>query len=297
MIRTLVVGLSLPAMLSAQSKDPRRGLGLTTDELERQIRLIMAAKDPINGNGLGAADGYRALFKALGADEVRELQFDKNDAVAVWAAWEQVAAGRRSREWFVGFLQGRTRFETPDWWSAMLVHGLPRRWGRTGTDPPRPKEEPYESTGLDYIRAPKGTSVAREPKDGGVLILRVGEETVRVPEDLFSKSTTGKIVNSVSPLARPDRCYLALHDEVGYPYKLACLDRKTGKVVWTSDVFAHFWGAATGHHAMYVAVTEQHGKLVLFGASWTGFHVEAFQPDDGANLFRFSTGNQVTVEK
>ena len=123
----------------------------------------------------------------------------------------------------------------------MFVNGLPRPWGRTGAEPRRPKEEPYERTGLDYVRAPKGVSVARDSKDNAVLMMRVGEETVRVPENLFSKSTTGKIVNSVSPLIRPDRCYLALHEEVGYPYKLACLDRKTGKVLWKSDVFSHFW--------------------------------------------------------
>jgi hypothetical protein len=78
---------------------------------------------------------------------------------------------------------------------------------------------------------------------------------------------------------------------VGYPYQLACIDRKTGKVVWNSDVFAHFWGAVSGARTeMSVAVTEQGGRVVLFGLSWAGFHVEAFKPGDGTSLFRFSTG-------
>jgi hypothetical protein len=297
MNRVLLLALSLPATLLAQSKGPRPGTGLTTDEIERQIRMITEAKDPTNGNGRGAANGYGALFRGLGAEEVRELQSHKNDAIAVWAAWEQVAAGRHSREWFVGFLQGRTRFEAPEWWSAMFVNGLPRPSGATKNDARRPIEEPYESTGLDYIRAPKGTGVARDLKEDGVLIVRVGEETVRIPENLFTNSTTGKIVGSVSALVRPDRCYLAVHEDVGYPYELLCLDRKAGKVVWKSDVFSHFWGTAFGRHAMYVAVTQHRGQLVLYGASWAGFHVEAFRAADGANLFRYSTGNQVTIAK
>jgi len=264
---------------------------LSAEEIERQIREIVSAKSPTDGRRNGAADGYYALFKAIGEDGIRKLQSHVNDAVAVQAAWEGTGASPRDRKWFVGFLEGRARVQAPDWWAAMFVHGLPHRWLKTG--PETPKEEPYEKAGLGSVRAPKGTRLSRDPKADGVIVARVGEEVVRVPDDLFGKSDTGHFLSDVSPLVLSDRCYLAVHDDVGYPYRLTCLDRKSGKVVWKSDVFSHFWGAATGQHAMYVAVTEQGGRVVVFGASWTGFHVEAFRPDDGAPLFRFSTGNGI----
>jgi hypothetical protein len=60
-------------------------------------------------------------------------------------------------------------------------------------------------------------------------------------------------------------------------------------VLWKSKVFGHWWDVAFGYHEMRVAVTEQNKRIVVFGAGFTGFHVEAFRPDDGVNLFRFST--------
>src|SRR5262245_40668627 len=129
-VTVAVCALVLPAALFAQSKDRRPGAGLTNDEIERYIRAIMTAKNPSGGDGLGAADSYRAMFTALGPEWVRALQAHANDAIAVQAAWEDVAADRRSREWFIGFLEGRTRLEPPDWWSAMFVHGLPVRRGK-----------------------------------------------------------------------------------------------------------------------------------------------------------------------
>jgi hypothetical protein len=60
-------------------------------------------------------------------------------------------------------------------------------------------------------------------------------------------------------------------------------------VVWETRVWANFWGIASGTHAMYVAVTELGVRVVVFGAAATGFHVEAFNSVDGANVFRFAS--------
>jgi hypothetical protein len=70
---------------------------------------------------------------------------------------------------------------------------------------------------------------------------------------------------------------------------MACIDRKTSKVRWKSKVFGSFWGNATGRHLMWVALKEQNKRVVVFGSAHTGLHVEAFSPEDGTNLFRFST--------
>jgi hypothetical protein len=269
--------------LFAQPKVPVTTAGPSAEEIERHVRVILEATSPYDGRHLGAGDGYRALFEAVGKDGLGQLQSHPNDGVAIQAAWEEVGTGRRDRKWFLGFLEGRARVRAPDWWADILLHSMPD-WGA--------KEEPYERTGLDFIRAPKGINLSRDPKADDVVIMRVGKEEVRVPDELLRRrKTLDMMKDGVSALVRPDRCFLAVHDNVGYDYELSCLDRKTGKVVWKSRVFSHWWGAATGQHAMFVAVTEQGGRIVLFGASWTGFHVEAFQPDDGKNVFRFSTGN------
>jgi outer membrane protein assembly factor BamB len=93
----------------------------------------------------------------------------------------------------------------------------------------------------------------------------------------------------VSGLMSGSRCYVAMHDSVGYPYDLACVDRATGKVLWKSKVFGTWWNGATGQHSTYVTVTEQDNRIIVFGAGSTGAHVEGFRAEDGKNLFRFST--------
>src|SRR5262249_37561015 len=103
------------------------------------------------------------------------------------------------------------------------------------------------------------------------------------------KADRGQLCCHVSALMRASRCYVAVHEDVGYPYDLACIDRGTGKVRWKSEVFGTWWGGATGIHEMCVTITEQNKRIVLFGSAATGIHVEAFRPEDGVNLFRFST--------
>jgi len=53
-------------------------------------------------------------------------------------------------------------------------------------------------------------------------------------------------------------------------------------------VWATWWGVSSGISHMWVAVTEQDKRVVVFGAASTGVHVEAFWSDNGDNLFRFA---------
>jgi hypothetical protein len=84
------------------------------------------------------------------------------------------------------------------------------------------------------------------------------------------------------------RCYVAVHDPVGCPYRLAAVDRQLGEVRWVTKVWGSWWGDATGQHHQWLEVTEQGDRVVVFGRASGTFHVEAFRADDGANLFRFS---------
>jgi hypothetical protein len=80
-----------------------------------------------------------------------------------------------------------------------------------------------------------------------------------------------------------------VHERVGYPYDLVCIDRTTGKALWKSKVFGSWWYGASGQHMMWVTVTEQDKRIIVFGSAGTGAHVEGFRAEDGKNLFRFST--------
>ena len=260
---------------------------------QKQIQDILAAKYPYDSQ-----KGYRILFGKVGVDGIRRFQANDHDGIALQAAWEEIALtvpekepdrairlDRHKLEWFLGFLEGRGRVQAPQWWAEMLLDSRANR--RDNIYAGNPKETPYHRTGLDDVQAPRNTTLRR---DGDKIILKVGLESVSLPESFLGKDYSGQVCDNVSALITSGRCYIALHDDFGYPYQLVCIDRLTAKIVWKSEVWSMWWGAIAGFGGnMWVAVTEQNKRIVVFGAGSTGIHVEAFREDDGINLFRFSS--------
>lgn len=279
----LVLGLALSAVAAGQPREAGPRPHLAAGEIERLLKKVVAAQDLSTGDDEGLAETYRNLFKAVGRDGVRNLQAHPNDGIALQAALEDLVTRRHTPEWFVGFVEGRAKVRAPDWWAAVLAYRYPGL-GAAGAP-----DSPYHEAGPEFFRAPKDTTLAGEPGADGPVVLRVKDDEVRLPADLFRRRVARGRTN-VSALVTTDRCYLALHDDVGVGYPLTCLDRTTGKIAWETWLRGNWWGAATGQHAMWVAVTRQGDRIVIFGMSSTGFHVEAVQADDGKSIFRCSTG-------
>ncbi len=126
-------------------------------------------------------------------------------------------------------------------------------------------------------------------KQDGKPVLRVGSVSVAIPEDLPDQLRGNDLsADRVSALITPSRCYVAVYDDFGSPYRLACLERSSAKVRWVAKVWASFWCNVEGQALIsWVEVTEQGNRVVVFGAPG-GFYVEAFRADDGVNLLRFS---------
>jgi len=59
-------------------------------------------------------------------------------------------------------------------------------------------------------------------------------------------------------------------------------------VLWVADVWGCWWTPSSGQSDQWIEVTEQDDRVIVFGVASTGFHVEAFRAEDGANLFRVS---------
>jgi hypothetical protein len=259
------------------------------------IRGITTTDDPD-----AAHAAYRILFKKVGDEGLQALLTHKSDMIAIRAAWEQVnrtvpesepieqtRPDRHRLDWFVGFLEGRVRVKPPDWWlDAMLESKANRRDNifpeMDGTGAPV-----YHNSGLDSVEAPLNTTL--EANDGK-LLLRFAAESVSIPAETLRRSDEGKhfCFCGVSAILSRSRCYVAVHDEFGYPYTLTCIDRSSGVVRWKAQVWGSFTGVVGGPSKSWVAVTEQDDRIVVFGISSTGFHVEGFRADDGNALFRVS---------
>jgi hypothetical protein len=286
----------LPTLLIQDNRlapDKPEAGGFSAD-VEKLVQTIATAKDP---DELGWK-GYRLLFQKVGPDGIRDLLAHPKDGIAIHAAWELVTLTVPEREtaqvfvrpdtdklnWFLGFLEGRARVTAPRWWAESLLNTRANR--RNDIYPGGPKECPYHRLGLNDAQGPHDTSLRREQDR---FILRIGNETVTVPKDLLRITNEGEVHCNVSALITASRCFVAVHGDAGYAFQLASIDRDTGKVHWKSEVFGTWWNDISGVHHMWVTVTEQDKRIVLFGAASTGMHVEVFRPEDGANLFRFST--------
>jgi hypothetical protein len=121
---------------SGQSQDrtPNRAASATAEE--KQVQAIRVAKRPSH-----AAKGYSALFKAATAADLRRLQMNASDTIAIQAAWEEVERtiptnpeqvvrpARDKLARFLGFLEGRARVQAPSWWEDALLDARANRRG------------------------------------------------------------------------------------------------------------------------------------------------------------------------
>ena len=289
-----LIGAFVTTSLLAQQADSRvaeRTSGHSSADADTLIQQILVAKEPYEVK-------YESLFEKIGTEGVWNLLMYPSDSIAIQAAWEVVALSipertedkvvrpqRTKLKWFVRFLERRGRVKAPKWWVESLLDS--RAAGGRYISPGTPNEQPYHKAGLDLISSPPDTTLT---KDGGRILVHVGRESVPIPEDLLTKSDAGNFNCYVSVLITPSRCYIAVHDDVGYPYDLACIDRTSAKVLWKSKAWGTWWGGVSGRQRqMFVTVTEQDNRVVVFGSGDTGINAEAFRSDNGANLFRFSS--------
>jgi hypothetical protein len=135
------------------------------------------------------------------------------------------------------------------------------------------------------VRPPRRATFAKKK---GKLVVRVGPVSAVIPGNLRDRLGAEGSRTKLSALITRSHCYVAAYDSGGYPYCLACVERSSAKVRWVADVWASWWGLATGPGKQWVEVTEQGGRVVVFGVASVGFHVEGFRRDDGVNVFRFS---------
>lgn len=254
------------------------------------IRSILTAKDAYR-----AALGYGRLFRDVDDDQLARLQTHTSDTIAIQSAWMQVEMtvppesrvtvrpDRDKLAWFLGFLEGRARVRPPKWWSEAILDARANRRGN------------IYAGGLNmWIDRKRGDPVEKDPEKAtlesrdGRVDLRLGKESIRMPVEFIDKLQIQEGFGEARALFTPARCYVAFHGFAGYDYRVGCVERSPVKLRWVSGVWGCFWGLTTGAHREWVEIVEKGDQVVVFGVAATGFYVEAFRADDGANLFRFS---------
>jgi hypothetical protein len=241
-----------------------------------------------------ASERFNVLFKRVGVEGLEQLRLNDHNNIALQAAWREVRltlpeqkGNRRVRpdpaklRWFLGFLEGRGRLRVPNWWQESILRAQTYRRDdclnlALGNKPF------YHDSGFGSIKTPLDTILIEE---GASVVVAVADARTRVPWALLKRS------RNLSALATSSRCYIATHGNFGARYPLICVSRDSGKLIWKARVWGHSFDLimVADSGSQRVTVTEEGSRVVVFGASLAGAHVEAFDVKDGKNLFRFTT--------
>ena len=87
-----------------------------------------------------------------------------------------------------------------------------------------------------------------------------------------------------------EKIYYAIYNDVPIPFDLQAMDRKSGKIAWSVEVWAEAYcfgggGGNTWHYVDFVVTDEM---LIVFGVSGRSIYIEIFDVITGQNLSRFS---------
>lgn len=261
-----------------------------------EIQRILAKYDQIKYSHQ-YGEFYRSLFAACDESDLSALSTNNNNSIATQSAWEIVAQtvpkedgpkvyrpDSSKLEWYVGFFEGRNRIATPDWWRAVVIDARANR--RNNIYPGEPKERPYHRSEIEGVTCPKDATITEKDR---VVTYRANENWIVLPEELLDRSDDGSLWCNISCAFTNDHCFVAVHDDVGYSHDVACIDRKTGKIVWKSEACGCWWGGASGVHESWVTIVPtDDGRVFAFGSASIGFYAHGFDSSNGKTLVQFS---------
>lgn len=264
-------------------------VALRSDEadLEKQIQKILAAEDAVD-----VSNGYQKLFRQIGHDGIRELKDHNNLGVALRAAWEVVrltvpekevpgiVVDGEALERFLTFAKKRLPAPIPRWWQMALMSAEAHR--RDNIYFRLHGAAKHVEVGAGLLGKP-GVEVTQR---GRKLLVTVGEDSVLVPKAVLEK---GRFKGYLAAAIEAKRAYLACYGSCHFGCPLYCVDRDSGKLTWTAQVWAD--GGLMNHsgpHVHAVTIVPREKQVILFGAS-TGLYVEAFNAETGGALYRFCT--------
>lgn len=285
---TTWIVIVLFALLCAQSPVAEDKAGALTSPVDetKVIESIRLADDPAH-----AAQGFHALYETASRESLRQLQLNSSDTIAIQSAWHEfvltlpeaesdvaVVPDRDRLSRFIGFMEGRGRIQSPRWWADAILNA--RANGRYVYAHEFPAGDPESAPPVSKVFFGKNA----DDKTG----IQIDSEFVRVPDDLREKMGFNGFTRTTAALITDICCYIAVYDDIGYPYQLACVERSTSRVRWITKVWGCWWAGASGLHRHSVEILENGDRVAVFGIASSGFHVEAFRVEDGTPLLRFS---------
>lgn len=281
----------LPFLLLLNSEscdDPCRAVD--TNSTEQRIQKALGAKN--SSENLAA---YKNLFNLVENGEISTLKHHRNVGIGIRMAWEEILRklpkedkggpaqpiDSRLLHYFVGFIEGRVDCELPSWWKETLLSAHVNKRDDVRFTLP---QKAFIDTKKDGLFG----RIVPNLKAGDPLVLVTGKQKIIIPSSTVENMETCDFASFV---ITGKRVYVAWHLDAAASYKQYCVDRQSGMILWGTKVWADggnvFYGGIGSH---VVALVDQKECLIVLGASESCIYLEAFDKDNGKNLYRFSTG-------
>ena len=190
----------------------------------------------------------------------------------------------RSVQRFLGFVEGRLRIALPRFWEAAIRDVMAYdRFEISFSDIPLKPDHTIPLVAIER------SNMSQRPEEKKIELKLPGESLI-VASQSFHKAATEFGITLSAFLARK-RCYVAIYHCLPGRYSMWCIDRKTGEVLWRTDVWVAgslpaFSGFDNSHVTQIMVDVD---RVLVFGISSSCVYVEAFNARDGKSLFRFST--------
>jgi hypothetical protein len=225
------------------------------------------------------------LLAAAPMGELDRLVSDPDCTVALAAGWERVrrtiprakaqevvSPDGEALSRFLGLIEGRARVPIPGAWEATVKSAK-------GHSPKAVWFPLLEPVRKDLAR-PRPLR-----RDGDQWIVEQEGRTIKLPaEDGLG------LVDHAAVLLVGETLYVALYGWPPNPYRLFAVDRGSGKVIWSSKVWAAGGLMSYEGQGWHVATLHSAGEtLAVFGVSDGAAYVEVFDKKTGVNRCRFST--------
>ena len=243
------------------------------------------------------AERVNGLFSGVSEQDLRRLVADPDSTIAVSGGWHRVLQtvaegtlgesarpGNAALNRFLGLVEGRVGVPIPDFWEAGVLSTVHQRAERAEWD--------------DYVYFPTPQRLENgaheRPSDAGDWSLRRADDRWLVTQggvkwSLPAHDGRGP-VDHVRVHLRGGNAYVALYAWPPGGHMVHSVDRSSGRVVWSSEVWADCGLTAyTGYGWHEVEIRTTSDQLVVFGLSTHIAYVEVFDRRTGQNLWRFNT--------
>jgi hypothetical protein len=240
---------------------------------------------------------YDSLFQDASPDTIQTLVTHQDETVALAAGWMRMKNTLRDEkadepreaeaptQRFLGLIEGRLKVSPPAWWGRGITK-IFRADDFKSIYSALDKEDRLWTK--NNIWTPKG--VLLKQQDAGYFI-KTGEKRCQLPDKILEDiSFPPPFLTGMRVTFKQTRCYLAVSGQFPQNSKIYSIDRGSGKILWSSDIWvARIIRGSTGSTLHWLEIIDKRDQIYVFGIWGDSPYVEAFQKDDGQNVFRFGS--------